>query len=84
MNKKVYKTLEYNKILDTLANHAASSEAKKRCLSIKPLTDIDKINYLLETTNDALNRIFRDSRISFVGVSNIHGSLKRIEIGGSL
>ncbi|WP_022750238.1 endonuclease MutS2 [Lachnobacterium bovis] len=84
MNKKVYKTLEYNKILDTLANYAASSDAKKRCLSIKPLTDIDKINYLLETTNDALNRIFKDSRLSFVGVSNINGSLKRIEIGGSL
>lgn len=84
MNKKVFKTLEYNKILDKLAAHAASSDAKKRCLSIKPLNDIGKINYLLETTNDALSRLLKDSRISFVGVSNINGSLKRIEIGGSL
>lgn len=35
MNKKVYKTLEYNKILTMLSSYAACDETKKRCLSLE-------------------------------------------------
>lgn len=54
MNKKVLNTLEYNKILDKLAEYAACEETKSRCLELVPITDIDEINNLQLTTADAL------------------------------
>lgn len=84
MNKKVLKTLEYNKILDRLASYAASEEIKKRCLELVPGTDIDEINDLQKTTADALGRLYKDSSITFVGIHNVHAALKRLDIGGAL
>ena len=84
MNKKVLKTLEFNKILEKLSEYAACDETKSRCLSLTPITDIDILRNLQETTKDALNRLYKDSNISFVGVHNVHSSLKRLEIGGAL
>ncbi len=84
MNNKVYKTLEYNKILQMLCGYAACQETKDRCLALEPITDIDEINQLQQTTSDALSRLYRHGNISFVGVNNVHASLKRLAIGGSL
>ena len=84
MNQKVFKTLEYYKILDQLANYAAASETKKRILNLVPSKDIEEINYLQETTKDALSRLYKSSNLSFAGLHNINGSLKRLSIGGSL
>ena len=84
MNEKVLKTLEYNKIIEQLADHAASEEAKARCLALRPLNDISQITLLQTQTKDALNRLFKSGSISFSGVRNIMDSLKRLEIGGTL
>ena len=84
MNKKVLNTLEYNKILDKLAEYAACEETKSRCLELVPITDIDEINNLQLTTADALSRLYKDSNITFVGTHNVHASLKRLDIGGAL
>lgn len=84
MNKKVFYTLEYNKILEKLANLASCEENRKKCLKLKPLTDIEKINYLQKTTSDALSRLYKKSGISFAGTHNINSMLKRLEIGGTL
>lgn len=84
MNEKVLKTLEYNKIITQLADYAHSDAAKARCLALRPITDIAKIELLQTQTKDALTRIFKSGSLSFSGVSNIMDSLKRLEIGGSL
>ena len=84
MTEKVLKTLEYNKIIARLAEHASSEDAKKRCLTLTPGTDINEINLLQLQTKDALNRLFKGGRISFSGVHDIRDSLKRLEIGASL
>ena len=84
MNKKVYHTLEYYKILDMLAGYAACEETRKRCLALTPLTDKTEIEQLQTTTADALSRLYKGSGISFAGVHNINGSLKRLDIGGTL
>ena len=84
MNHKVLHTLEYYKILEMLSTYAGCEETRKRCLKIKPQTDLSKITYWQTTTADALTRIYRTSSLSFVGLHNVHGSLKRLEIGGSL
>ena len=84
MNKKVYKTLEFHKILEQLEGYAFSEEAKKRCRELEPLTDPDEISQLQQTTADALSRIYRHSSLAFAGVHNVHASLKRLDIGGNL
>ena len=45
MNEKVLKTLEYNKIIARLAEHASSEDAKKRCLTLTPGTDINESTF---------------------------------------
>lgn len=84
MNQKVLQTLEYHKILERLAEYAACDDTKKRCIELSPITDVDKINELQQTTADALSRLYKSSGISFSGIHNISASLKRLEIGGSL
>ena len=84
MNQKVFRTLEYYKILEQLADYAAAAETKKRIQELVPSTDIDEINHLQETTSDALSRIYKSQRLSFSGLHNINGSLKRLSIGGTL
>lgn len=84
MNEKVLQTLEYNKILDQLTEHAYSSDAKQRCKTLCPITDRDVIEQQQQQTSDALSRIFKYGSLSFSGISDIRDSLKRLEIGGSL
>ena len=84
MNDKVLKTLEYNKIIEQLTEYASSDEAKSRCRSLRPSTDLAEIEQLQQQTKDALSRIFKSGNLSFSGVRSIHDSLKRLEIGGSL
>ena len=84
MNDKVLKTLEYNKIIEQLTEYASSDEAKSRCQSLRPSTDLAEIEQLQQQTKDALSRIFKSGNLSFSGVRSIHDSLKRLEIGGSL
>lgn len=84
MNKKVYHTLEYYKILDMLAGYAACEETRERCLALTPLTDAAEINRLQTTTADALSRLYKGSGISFAGVHNVNRALKRLDIGGTL
>ncbi len=84
MNQKVFKTLEYHKILDQLAGYAAAPETKTRILELTPSTDVDEINHLQETTKDALSRLYKSNSITFAGLQNINASLKRLSIGGSL
>lgn len=84
MNQKVYHTLEFDKVLHQLSDFAACEETKKRCLSLKPLTDAGEIARLQETTGDALSRLYKGNGISFSGVKNVNASLKRLDIGSTL
>lgn len=84
MNEKVFKTLEYDKIIEQLTEFAFSENAKRRCQKIKPLTDKSKIDVLQQQTADALSRILKNGTLSFSGIHAIGDSLKRVEIGGTL
>lgn len=84
MNNKVLKTLEYNKIIDLLESYASSDGGKKLCKTLTPMSNIEHINTNLRQTEEALMRIYRKGSISFSGVNDITGSLKRLEIGSIL
>lgn len=82
MNKKTLRTLEYNKIIDLLCEHATCSQGKELCRYLKPSTDLAQIRLAQQQTSDALTRIYQKGSLSFSGTHNIGASLKRLEIGG--
>ena len=84
MNDKVLKTLEYDKIIDKLAEHASSQGGKKRCFSLKPMQNMEEIIRAQKETGDGLQRLYRKGSISFSGAKDVRASLKRLEIGSSL
>ena len=81
MNPKALKTLEYNKIIDKLTEFAGSALAKEMCRNLQPSTDLYEIQALQQETSDALSRIYQKGAVSFRGVRDIRGSIKRLEIG---
>lgn len=84
MEAKSLKTLEFNKIIDLLVNEASCEGGRRLCRDTLPLTDINDINRLQTETSDALSRIFKRGNVSFSGVHDIRGSLKHLDIGGTL
>lgn len=84
MNEKALKTLEYSKIIQMLENFATSSCGKDLCRNLTPLDNLNEIEIMQQETADALARIYQKGSLSFGGVKDIRGSLKRLEIGSTL
>lgn len=84
MNAKVLQTLEYNKIIDMLAERATSEPGRKLCQNLKPMTDINVINEAQQQTADALSRLFKKGSTSFGGNKELGYTLKSLSIGSTL
>lgn len=84
MNKKVLKTLEFDKIRKLLEDRAASEEAKERILNLEPFTNLLEIETAQRETAAALGRIYADGEPSFYGLSKVEESLQRLNLGSSL
>ena len=48
MNKKTLAKLEYNKIIELLADHASSFSGKELCRRLKPMTSLSDIQIAQE------------------------------------
>ncbi len=84
MNIKSLKTLEYDKIIAQLQEYASSSLGRDLCKGLLPSTNIHEIRQFQSETTDALTRVRMKGSISFSGLKDVTGSLKRLEIGSSL
>lgn len=84
MNEKVLRTLEYNKIIDTLTEKAGSEPGKMLCRSLVPMTDLDDIELAQSQTGDALTMLFQKGSTSFGGNKNVSMALRSLEIGSTL
>ena len=84
MNEKALKTLEYYKIIDMLEAFATSSIGKSKCRQLRPLDNLTEIETMQQETADALSRIYQKGSLSFSGVKDVRGSLKRLEVGSTL
>ena len=59
MNEKVLHTLEYDKILIALEEHADSEPAKALCRALRPSIQMQEIQQLQQETSDAVSRLLR-------------------------
>ena len=84
MNQKALQILEFDKIIQLLAKQATSSAGREKCLALLPSSDPEEIRQAQQETGDALTRIYQKGSLSFSGLSNPEGSLKRLEIGAAL
>lgn len=84
MNKKVLRTLEYNKIIDELVSFASTPSGKEACRTLQPQTDAGWIETAQRETSDALTHILTKGELSFYGIADIRPSLKRLAVGSSL
>ncbi|WP_017473350.1 endonuclease MutS2 [Amphibacillus jilinensis] len=84
MNKRIFRVLEFNKIIDQLVDQAASSLGKEQARQLKPAYDLEHVQQLQEETDQAVQVVRLHGDVPFGGITDIRPSLKRAEIGGML
>ena len=84
MNKKVLKTLEYDKIIDMLVEEADSALGKDSARRLRPSSDRGEIVAMQAETSHALTRLFHHGALSFHGLTDIRPSLVPLAKGGTL
>ena len=81
--KSIYK-LELDRVLELLADCAGSNEGKARCLSLRPVSDLEDVQCLLDETTAAVDMCTKKGNPGFGEVYDVAASLERAERGGSL
>ncbi len=84
MNEKALRVLEYPKIIQQLTECATSQPGKALCRALEPSDNLPEIVRTQQETADALRRIYAKGSLSFSGVRDIRGDVRRLEIGSSL
>ncbi len=84
MNKKALTVLEYNRIIDMLADLSGSVMAKERIRRFSPRSDISYIRDLLAETSEALEVIVKKGSLPIGEIYDIESSLHLAKKGGSL
>ena len=82
--EKSIRTLELPAVLELLARHAVSDEAKVRCLRLRPSTEAAAVEHLLDETDAAKVRVGLHGSPSFAGVKDVSRPLDRADHGGVL
>ena len=82
-DKSIFK-LELDQILELLAGCAGSEEGKTRCRMLRPETDLEDVNLLLEQTTAASDLCTKKGNPGFSEVYDVSASLERADRGGSL
>ena len=81
--KSLYK-LELDQVLALLAECAGSSEGKSRCMDLRPTSDLEDVQALLDETTAASDLCTKKGNPGFGEVKDVSASLERADRGGSL
>ena len=76
--------LELDKILEMLSACAGSIEGKAACLQLRPVSDLEDVQALLDETTAASDLCTRKGNPVFGDVNDVSASLERADRGGSL
>ena len=82
--EKSIQTLELPRVLELLADCAATEEGKEKCLSLRPMTDRDDVERAQQETTAAVKMLVLRGTPGFSGVKPVAASLQRADMGGSL
>lgn len=84
MNEKLFKVLEFKKILTEIEKYAKADISKKRVLSIMPFTDYNTVQYELEKTDQAVAVLTSIGNIPTAPFESIDKSVLKAQKGGIL
>ena len=76
--------LELDQVLEQLATCAGSVGGKEACLRVRPVSDLEDVNLMLEQTTAASDLCTRKGNPVFGDVTDVSPSLERADRGGSL
>lgn len=76
--------LELDKVLEMLSSCAGSTEGKAACLQLRPVSDLEDVQALLDETTAASDLCTRKGNPVFGDVNDVSASLERADRGGSL
>ena len=76
--------LELDKVLEMLSACAGSTEGKAACLRVRPVSDLEDVQALLEETTAASDLCTRKGNPAFGDVRDVSAALERADRGGSL
>ncbi len=82
--QKHYNALEFSKVLQMLSEHATCEDAKQMALDLKPESNLDLANALMNQTKDAHMLLARFGGPSFGGLKNVNNALSRANAGSVL
>jgi len=84
MNKKVYKTLEFDKILKKIENYAVLEKTKEKIRFLEPKRDIENVRLLLNETDFATKAIIKSGSAPIYNYGDLSEASKRLEVTGAL
>ncbi|GGJ84457.1 endonuclease MutS2 [Lentibacillus kapialis] len=84
MNERLFKTLEFNKIIEKLNKQTATSVGKELATRLKPSVDIDEVREMHRETDEASHILRLNMTIPLGGITDIRSAIKRSVIGGVL
>ncbi len=79
MNDKVFKTLEFDRIIESVASLCTCELSKKYAYEIIPRSDPDEVEALLSETEDGVSCILKRGSPPSAGIRDLGGTLKRAE-----
>ena len=76
--------LELDQVLELLAACAGSQGGKEACLRLRPTSDLEDVEHMLQETTAAADLCTRKGNPVFGDVTDVSASLERADRGGSL
>ena len=76
--------LELDQVLELLATCAGSQEGKQACLALRPISDLEEVQALLDETTAASELCTRKGNPVFGDVTDVSAALERADRGGTL
>ena len=76
--------LELDKVLEMLSACAGSYGGREACLRLRPCSDLEEVQLMLQQTTDASDLCTRKGNPAFGDVNDMSASLERAERGGTL
>ena len=82
--EKSFLKLELDQVLQLLSQCAGSAGGKEACLRIRPTSDLEEVELMLQQTTAAADLCTRKGNPVFGDVNDVSASLERAMLGGSL
>ncbi len=76
--------LELDQVLELLADCAGSEEGKNACRALRPVSDLEEVQQMLQETTAATNLCTKKGNPVFSNICDVTPSLERADRGGSL